>query len=133
MAGNPMGSFWREGRIAAASLARPLMVAVAAALLLPVLAGAAVVRVEITERQVIPLSLEESPAGPYEILKGTIHLEVDPGNPANQRIADLALAPRNARGRVEFSTEIELHKPVDPRRGRGPRYVALVPQVDADE
>ena len=51
------------------------------------------------------------------VIKGIIYLEVDPSNQANQLIVDLKLAPRNSRGYVEFSTEFELHKPVDANRG----------------
>ena len=38
---------------------------------------------------------------------------MDPDDPANRRIVDLDLAERNERGNLEFSTDFELHKPVD--------------------
>ncbi len=56
-------------------------------------------------------------SGPYEILQGKFHLEVDPAHPANQRVMDLKLAPVNKENRVEFSTEFFLLKPADPLRG----------------
>ena len=46
-----------------------------------------------------------------------IYLEVDPNDPASKMIADLKLEDRNARGNVEFTTELELHKPVKPKLG----------------
>jgi hypothetical protein len=48
-----------------------------------------------------------------------LYVEVSPDNPANQRIVDLKLAPRNARGNVEFWTDFFLLKPVDAGRGNG--------------
>ena len=78
---------------------------------------AKVVKVEITSREVISTSPEHLRSGPYEVIKGIIYLEVDPNDPANQLIVDLKLAERNHRGNVAFSSEFELHKPVDAARG----------------
>jgi hypothetical protein len=78
---------------------------------------AEVVKVEITSREVVTNSQEHSQCGPYEVIKGIIYLEVNPNHPANELIVDLKLATRNCRGNVEFSTEFELHKPVEANRG----------------
>jgi len=78
---------------------------------------AEVVAVHVTSREVVPADPLHGQAGAYEVLKGTIDLEVDPEDPANRLIVDLRLAPRNQSGRVEFSTDFELHKPVDATRG----------------
>jgi hypothetical protein len=86
-------------------------------LLLPISVAARVVRVEVTSREAEPAQPAPYTAAPYEILKGLIYLEVDPQNPANRLIHDLELAPRNARGNVEFTTEFELHRPVNPADG----------------
>ena len=86
-------------------------------LLGPVSAVAEVVAVHVTSREVVAADPQHGQAGAYEVLKGTIDLEVDPDNPANESIVDLHLAPRNQSGRVEFSTDFELHKPVDATRG----------------
>ncbi|MGB8952944.1 MAG: alpha/beta hydrolase domain-containing protein [Candidatus Aminicenantales bacterium] len=83
----------------------------------PKVATAKVVKVEMNHREVVSTSLEHSRSGSYEVIKGIIYLEVDPDDPANQLIVDLRLAPRNSRGNVEFSTEFELHKPVNADRG----------------
>ena len=94
-------------------------------MLLPAVVTAKVVKVEITSREVVSSAAEHSRSGPYEVIKGMIYLEVDPDDPANQLIVDLKLARRNSRGNVEFSTEFELHKPVDADRGNH-RLIYLV-------
>ena len=55
--------------------------------------------------------------GQYEKLVGRAFGEVDPHDPRNAVIVDIALAPRNARGMVEYSTDIYILRPVDPDRG----------------
>ena len=57
--------------------------------------------------------------GAYEKLAGTIRFAVDPAHPLHQRVTDIALAPRNADGLVEFSGDFYLLKPVDMRKGNG--------------
>jgi hypothetical protein len=79
--------------------------------------SAKVVRVEITSREVVTETAEHGRFDPYEMLKGIMYLEVDPEDAANALIADLKLAERNVRGRVEFSTEFELYKPVNAALG----------------
>ena len=58
-------------------------------------------------------------AGPYEKIAGTVFFELDPADPHNKAIADLDLAPRNARGRVEFSADLFILAPQDPARASG--------------
>jgi hypothetical protein len=94
-----------------------LVLLIAGIALAPSTVAAEVVRLEIKDREVVSTSSDHGRSGPYEVITGIIHLEVDPDNPANRRIVDLLLAPRNGRGHVEFSTEFELHKPVDADRG----------------
>ena len=57
--------------------------------------------------------------GAYERVRGTIHGEVDPRDPRNAIIQDLALAPVNARGMVEYSADFMMLKPKDMRRASG--------------
>ncbi|TXM82698.1 hypothetical protein FV219_27185, partial [Methylobacterium sp. WL122] len=45
--------------------------------------------------------------------------ELDPADPANAGIVDIALAPRNARGLVEYKTDLFMLRPKDPARGSG--------------
>ena len=50
---------------------------------------------------------------------GSISGEVDPKDPKNAVIQDLALAPVNARGMVEYSAEFVLLKPKDMSKAGG--------------
>ncbi len=56
-------------------------------------------------------------AGAYERIKGRVRFAIDPGLPANRHIVDLTLAPADDRGRVAYSTEFFILKPVDMSRG----------------
>jgi len=76
-----------------------------AALLLAAPATAQVVRLEVASRE--PMN------GGYELLRGKVHGELDPTDPHNTIIQDLDLAPRNARGHVEYVATFALAKPVD--------------------
>ncbi|MSR19745.1 MAG: hypothetical protein EXR91_02020 [Gemmatimonadetes bacterium] len=53
--------------------------------------------------------------GQYERLRGIAYGEVDPADPHHQDIVNLADAPRNARGKVEYSTTVEIYRPIDMR------------------
>lgn len=55
--------------------------------------------------------------GAYEKITGTLHFSVDPGHPLHRCITDIDLAPKNADGRVEFSGDFCLLKPLDPQKG----------------
>ncbi|HEY7365134.1 MAG TPA: alpha/beta hydrolase domain-containing protein [Methylomirabilota bacterium] len=57
--------------------------------------------------------------GAYEQLKGRLRLSVDPGHPANARVTDLDLAPRDASGRVACAADVSILLPVDRRRASG--------------
>ncbi len=81
---------------------------------LVVLAGhaqAKVTRLEIESRT--PVS------GGYELLSGHVFGEVDPKAKGNAIITDLGLAPRNARGMVEYSATFAIAKPVDMGKATG--------------
>jgi len=55
--------------------------------------------------------------GAYEFVTGTAFGEVDPLSPVNKIIQDIELAPRNAKGMVEYSTKFQILKPVDESKG----------------
>jgi len=55
--------------------------------------------------------------GQYEQLDGTATGEIDPKDPLNAVIQDIELAPRNARGMVEYAMDISILKPIDTSRG----------------
>jgi hypothetical protein len=56
-------------------------------------------------------------AGQYQMINGTVKGEVDPADPLNAVIVDIGLAPRNAHGMVEYSTDFQLLLPTDLKRG----------------
>lgn len=80
---------------------------------------AQVVRAEVDARTPFAGGHPFADAGPYERIVGRLYIEVDPNDPANARVSDLALAPTNERGRVEVWTDFFLLKPVDLARGNG--------------
>ena len=94
-----------------------LSIALVAALTQP--AWADVTRVTIASRTVVANGQWFGAAGPYEKIAGTVFFELDPADPHNRAIADIDLAPRNARGRVEFSADLFILAPQDPARASG--------------
>lgn len=94
-------------------------VALIALLLAAGAAEAAVTRLEITRREPFAGGQAFGAVGPYEKVVGRAHGELDPAHPLNAPIVDLDRAPRNARGRVEYSADFYILKPVDPARGNG--------------
>ena len=57
--------------------------------------------------------------GAYEKLVGKLYGEVDPKTPLNRTIVNLSKAPRNRRGRVDYSSNFFILKPVDMAHGNG--------------
>ena len=55
--------------------------------------------------------------GQYEKIVGKAFGEVDPSDPKNSVIVDIALAPRNANGNVEYSFDFYILKPIDLTKG----------------
>jgi hypothetical protein len=70
------------------------------------------VRLEIAQRASAFDGQTFGDAGPYEWLRGRVLGEVDPGHPGNVGIALLELAPRNAKGYVEYWSDFVILKPV---------------------
>src|SRR5262245_26438109 len=83
------------------------------------LADAAVASIEVLDRQPVAGGAAFGAAGSYEKIRGRALFSVDPNAPANKSIADLALAPRDAQGAVQFSAEFLLLRPTDPARANG--------------
>ena len=54
--------------------------------------------------------------GQYTMVTGIANGEVDPKDPLNAIIQDIALAPRNAKGMVEYSTNFQVLMPSDPTK-----------------
>jgi len=97
---------------------RPVLLALLASACAAVPAAAQVTRLEILSRAPMPAP-PAGPAGAYELIRGRIHGEVDPADRHNRIIQDLALAPRNARGRVEYVATFALARPVDMSKASG--------------
>jgi hypothetical protein len=81
--------------------------------------GAAGVQARVTR---IVVERRESPAfggkifgkaGQYEVLSGQFYGEIDPKDDRNSVITDIQFAPRNTRGKVEYSATFALSKPID--------------------
>jgi hypothetical protein len=51
--------------------------------------------------------------GAYERLSGRVEFAVDPQHPAYQQVVDIDLAPRDASGRVTYSTDLCILRPAD--------------------
>jgi len=94
-----------------------------AALLLTLVAAAPlsadVVRIEVQTRSDLAGGQAFGSAGAYEKLAGKIYFAVDPSLPANKIVTDLDKAPRNAAGKVEFSSDFYLIKPKQIEKGNG--------------
>jgi len=109
----------RTHRRAAAAIALGLGVLAAAGR-----ADAQVTRLEITARE--PMPATPGVAIPYELIRGRIHGDVDPKDRHNAIIQDVALAPRNARGRVEYVATFALAAPIDPSKASGVLVYSVV-------
>jgi len=78
-----------------------------------------VTRFEVRLRRPLAAGVPFGDVGPYEELKGTLHFAIDPKHAANERIADVAQAPRDHAGRVEFESDGSILLPLDRARGNG--------------
>lgn len=64
--------------------------------------------------------------GSYERIIGRVYFEIDPRAPANRAIADIDHAPKNASGKVEFSSDLLFFRPKDASRARGTVFLEVV-------
>ena len=85
------------------------------ALCLAPAAPGALLRIEISERSDVLAAKSFGAVGPYERLVGKAFFAVDPKLTANQIVWDIDKAPRNDSGLVEFSSDIYVLKPRDPK------------------
>ena len=96
-----------------------LISALAAALAGARLSWAEVTRWEITKREPYAAGKAIGERGPCERWTGVVHFALDPSLAANGQIVDLALAPKNGDGKVEFWADFELLVPVDRKQLNG--------------
>lgn len=85
--------------------------------LLPAEAGARITGVTITAVEPFAEGATFGEAGAYERVTGVARGEVDPADPRNRGIVNLDKAPRNARGLVEYETDLFMLRPADPAAG----------------
>ncbi len=76
-------------------------------------------RVEVLERVPLAAAKTFGNVGAYERIRGRLYFAVDAAAPENQAVTDIRLAPRDAAGRVHFTTDFILLRPVDPARANG--------------
>jgi hypothetical protein len=83
-------------------------------------AHARLVRIAVERRESPALGGESfGAAGRYERLTGHFFGELDPHDSANAIINDILLAPRNSRGKVEYSATFTLLRPLDAAKASG--------------
>ncbi len=92
-------------------------------LIIPSVASARVVRVEILTRS--PISGDFA-GRTYERITGKVYFAFDPDNPENKKIVDLALAPRNANGEVEAVSEFVMLRPVSSTQSANVALIDIV-------
>lgn len=81
---------------------------------LPAAARAEVTRFEVLGREAGALGGRVFATGAAEKITGRATIALDPVDPHNAVIADLALAPRNAQGRVEAVSDVVILRPARP-------------------
>ena len=96
----------------------PLALAVAGALGCAGTAEARITRITVTTHESPTFGGYSWPGvGQYEKIAGKAFGEVNPNDPKNAVIVDIARAPRNANGNVEYAFDFYILKPIDLTKG----------------
>jgi hypothetical protein len=98
---------------------RGFIVVVLCLLLHPRSTSAEVTSVTVTSRTTVAGGQSFGATGPYERLVGRIEFGLDPADPHNIGIVDLKHGPRDSEGRVRFSSDLYVLRPMDPAKGNG--------------
>jgi len=98
---------------------RTLAVASVCLALHPVWAAAEVTKVVITSQGIVAGGHEFGTTGAYEKLQGRIEFALDPADPHNRGITDIAFAPKGPDGRVHFSSDLYVLRPVNQVKSNG--------------
>jgi len=98
---------------------RSLLAFLTCALAIATDARAEVTKVTIANRTVVAGGEAFGQVGPYEKLTGTIEFALDPADKHNSRVVDLEHAARAADGRVHFSADLYVLRPVEAQKGNG--------------
>src|SRR5438552_598205 len=91
-----------------------------------VVAEAHITRIEIVKVEPPPIGRAGAGAVPYERLSGKAYGKLDPNDSKNAVVTDIKLAPRNARGKVEYVATFSLMKPVDMTQSSGVLMYSVV-------
>ena len=75
------------------------------------------IRLELEEPVPFADGADFGEVGPYETVSGRAHFAIDPDAPAYAGVVDIAHAPRNSAGLVEYSTNVAFLRPVYLSRG----------------
>ena len=94
-----------------------LFVFLVVVVLLPMPSFAEITKIVIDKREPFAAGHEFGVTGAYEKLIGKAYGEVDPKKHHNKNIINLKNAPLNGRGRVEYSMDMLILKPIDMQRG----------------
>ena len=95
-----------------------LLALTAAGVLVAAPAEARVTKIQITEKQSPTFGgYVFKDVGAYEKIVGKAYGELDPKDPKNAIIVDIQLAPKNARGNVEYAFDFYILKPIDLSKG----------------
>src|SRR5262245_33760250 len=107
------------------------------------LAAATVITAPVADARIVRLEIltVQSPTfggmsfgtvGTYEKIFARAYGEVDPSDRRNALITDINLAPRNANGMVEYSTDVHIIKPVDMSKGSDRMFYEVVNRGNKD-
>jgi hypothetical protein len=99
---------------------------------LPLPAAAQVTALEVATRESLDNGRAFGAAGPYEVIRGRVHGELDPMDSHNRIIQDIGLAPKNARGKVEYVATFALARPADLSRGSKVLIYSVVNRGNGD-
>jgi hypothetical protein len=78
-----------------------------------------VTKIEITSSGPFAEGKTFGDVGAYTRITGRFYGELDPNRAANKPIVDLGRAPKNERGRVEYSADFDILTPADKSKGNG--------------
>src|SRR4051812_24880481 len=82
-------------------------------------AGAGLTEIRIDSSEPFAKGASFGPAGFYVRMKGRAKGELDPKDPRNAPIVNLDKAPLNARGKVEYETDVYILAPADSAKRSG--------------
>jgi len=94
--------------------------------LFPSFSFAEITKIVIEKKEPFANGYEFGVAGAYEKLIGKAYGEVDPKKKHNKTIINIDKAAKNERGRVEYSMDIFMLKPVDMKRGNQTLFYEVV-------